>query len=109
MVRVLQRDIIVGLRCLILGQEATKIIIGHKCKFGDYVHIASGEKVLIGNNCLLASKIFISDISHGNYSDSTLSSTPDVPPDERPIFQDLYRLVIMYGLAKMYVFYRGLV
>ncbi|MEK4994793.1 DapH/DapD/GlmU-related protein [Paenibacillus sp. FSL H7-0918] len=63
-----------------------KIIIGDKCKFGDYVHIASGEKVLIGNNCLLASKIFISDISHGNYSDSSLSSTPDVPPDERPIF-----------------------
>lgn len=63
-----------------------KLIIGKNCKIGDYVHIAAGERVVIGDNCLMASKIFISDTNHGNYSDITIDSSPDVPPDERPLY-----------------------
>lgn len=63
-----------------------KLIIGPNCKMGDYVHIAAGEKVIIGENCLIASKVYISDISHGNYSGSSVTSSPDVPPDKRELF-----------------------
>lgn len=63
--------------------ENKKIIIGKNCKIGDYVHIAAGEKVTIGDNCLFASKIYVSDISHGDYSDRKTASNPDIPPDER--------------------------
>lgn len=62
-----------------------KLIIGKNCKIGDYVHIAAGESVTIGNDCLFASKIYISDISHGNYSNETNSSSPSIPPDEREL------------------------
>jgi acetyltransferase-like isoleucine patch superfamily enzyme len=61
------------------------LYIGDNCKMGDYVHISAGENVVIGNNCLLASKIFISDISHGDYRDSTKSASPLTIPDERPL------------------------
>ncbi|MCB2306043.1 acetyltransferase [Clostridium estertheticum] len=62
-----------------------KLIIGKNCKIGDYVHIAAGERVIIGDNCLLASKIYISDINHGDYSGNVEGSSPDIPPDSRPL------------------------
>jgi lipopolysaccharide O-acetyltransferase len=41
------------------------------------VHIAAGQCISIGNNVLIASKVFISDINHGSYKginqDSPLS------------------------------------
>jgi acetyltransferase-like isoleucine patch superfamily enzyme len=67
-----------------VGSEK-KLFIGKNCKIGDYVHIAAGERVSIGDNVLMASKIFISDLNHGDYSDTSTDSTPDVPPDDRPI------------------------
>ena len=63
-----------------------KLIIGRNCKIGDYVHIAAGERVSIGDNCLMASKIYISDINHGDYSGVFEYSSPDVPPDNRPLY-----------------------
>jgi acetyltransferase-like isoleucine patch superfamily enzyme len=49
-----------------------KFIIGKNCKIGDHVHIAAGERISIGENVLMASKIFISDLSHGNYSETLI-------------------------------------
>lgn len=50
---------------------------GKNVEINDYVHIAAGEKIVIGDNVLIASKVFISDINHGNYTivngDSPLS------------------------------------
>jgi len=50
---------------------------GSNVEINDYVHIAAGEKIIIGDNVLIASKVFISDLNHGNYkgkdSDSPLS------------------------------------
>lgn len=66
--------------------EAKKLIMGKNCKIGDCVHIAAGERVTIGDNCLMASKIYISDINHGDYSGAFEYSSPDVPPDHRPLF-----------------------
>ncbi|WP_319001916.1 DapH/DapD/GlmU-related protein [Clostridium algoriphilum] len=63
-----------------------KLIIGSNCKIGDYVHIAAGEKVTIGDNCLMASKIYISDINHGDYSGIVEYTSPNTPPDNRPLY-----------------------
>lgn len=68
-----------------LGGEK-KITLGKNCKIGDYVHIAAGERVTVGDNCLMASKIYISDINHGDYSGAFEYSSPDVPPDNRPLY-----------------------
>lgn len=73
----------------LIGEEddnSIKLIIGKNCKLGDNVHIVANEKVIIGDNCLMASKIFISDTSHGDYTNTTIDSSPDVPPDERPLY-----------------------
>ena len=63
-----------------------KLVIGSNCKIGDYVHIAVGESVTIGENCLMASKIYISDINHGDYSGNFEYSTPDTAPDHRKLY-----------------------
>ena len=63
-----------------------KLIIGKNCKIGDYVHIVASEKVIIGDNCLMASKIFISDTSHGEYGNTSADSMPNIPPDDRTLY-----------------------
>lgn len=73
----------------LLGEEndnSKKLILGKNCKIGDNVHIVASEKVIIGDNCLMASKVFISDTSHGDYGNSDKKSSPDIPPDDRPLF-----------------------
>lgn len=59
--------------------DSNKVLqFGRNVEINDYVHIAAGEKIIIGNNVLIASKVFISDINHGNYTginpDSPLSA-----------------------------------
>lgn len=72
-------------RIEIFGNE-TKLRIGKNCRIGDNVHIVASEKVIIGDNLLCASKVFISDTSHGNYADPTsLPSNPDEPPTDREL------------------------
>jgi acetyltransferase-like isoleucine patch superfamily enzyme len=64
------------------GNIKTNILIfGNNIEIGDYVHIAAGEHISIGNNVLMASKIFITDMSHGCYSgknNDTPLSTPNI-------------------------------
>lgn len=60
-----------------------KIAFGESCHIGDYVHIVASDQVSIGNNCLFASKIFISDTSHGDYGED--GCPPTVPPNDRPL------------------------
>lgn len=68
------------------GDLSKKLILGKNCKLGDQVHIVANEAVVIGDNCLMASNIFISDTSHGQYTGVTTDSSPDLPPDERPLY-----------------------
>lgn len=58
------------------------LIIGKNVEINDYVHIAAGESVIIGDNVLLASKIFISDINHGSYT-CPKHDSPLIPPNKR--------------------------
>lgn len=61
------------------------IIIGENVEINDYVHIAAAEKVEIGNNVLIASKVFISDLNHGNYSGPNADS-PLTTPNSRKLY-----------------------
>lgn len=60
------------------------IILGDNVEIGDFVHIAAISKVKIGNNVLIASKVFISDINHGNYQGNRQTS-PYIHPKEREL------------------------
>jgi len=66
--------------------EGTKptLFIGENCEIGDNVHIVALEKVEIGNNVLMASKIFISDTNHGCYKGENQDS-PDIAPNDRKL------------------------
>lgn len=58
--------------------------LGHNVQVNDYVHIGAVNKVVIGNNVLIASKVYISDHNHGNYKGFEQCS-PDTDPAKRPI------------------------
>lgn len=59
--------------------------IGKNCEIGDYIQIECNESVEIGDNVLIASRVFISDTSHGSYSDSDDAASPFIAPDDRKI------------------------
>lgn len=70
-----------GYRCrLEIFGDGVKLKFGQNCKLGDNVHIVASEGVSIGDNCLMASHIFISDTNHGGENDA-----PTTPPDLRPL------------------------
>lgn len=64
------------------------IHIGNNVQINDYVHITACENVKIGNNVLLASKIFISDLNHGNYSIGDEHDNPNSIPINRKLFSN---------------------
>lgn len=57
------------------------IIIGNNVTIQKDCHIGAINKIVIGNNVLMASKIFISDHAHGDTSISSVS----LPPLDRPL------------------------
>lgn len=67
----------------------TKIIkLGNNIEINDYVHIAGIQSISVGNNVLIASKVFISDIQHGCYSGETQHDSPNSVPKERKLSSD---------------------
>lgn len=64
--------------------KSTVLVIGDNVQINDYVHITACESVTIGNNVLIASKVYISDVSHGSYR-NTDHSLPEVPPADRKL------------------------
>lgn len=67
--------------------ESKKIVLkfGKNVQLNDYVHITAMNNVSIGDNVLMASKIFISDCTHGSYSGDANDSNPDSLPIDRPL------------------------
>ncbi|RNL56910.1 LbetaH domain-containing protein [Pedobacter jejuensis] len=63
--------------------EETVLTIGKNVQMNDYVHVTAMEKVSIGDNVLMASKIYISDCSHGSYAGNKFDSSPLTTPMER--------------------------
>jgi lipopolysaccharide O-acetyltransferase len=64
-----------------------RIVIGDDVSVNDSVHIAATNYVEIGNNVLMASKIYISDHNHGSYQGDN-QSDPEMPPNIRPVSCD---------------------
>lgn len=76
----------VGTRIDALGEsDELQVQIGDNVHLNDYVHIAAIERVIIGNDVLIASKVFISDHNHGNYSGLGSHSNPAVAPALRAL------------------------
>lgn len=57
----------VGLRIDAFGNQSNQVMFGSNVEIGDYVHIGALESVIIGDNVLMASKVYISDHDHGFY------------------------------------------
>ena len=77
----------VGLRMNALNSDSNKIVIciGDNVQINDYVHIGAINKITIGDNVIIASKVFISDHNHGEYKVMDAKSTPDVIPAMRTL------------------------
>ena len=83
---------IVGAKNLTIGRfcrfdldgNRETLYIGENCQFGDNTHIVALNEVQIGNNVLIASKVFISDTSHGRYK-GELQDNPKIPPKDRKL------------------------
>jgi len=73
----------VGLRLDVF--HGGKVIIGDNVQINDYVHIAAIEKITIGKDTLIASKVFITDHNHGVFAESDHLSSPDIAPSSRPL------------------------
>lgn len=56
---------------------------GKNVQLNDYVHITSMNNVTIGDNVLMASKIYISDCVHGIYNGDINDSSPTISPIDR--------------------------
>ena len=58
------------------------IEIGDSVSIEDFCHIGCIEKINIGSGTMIASRVYISDHSHGNISSEDLK----IPPAQRPLF-----------------------
>lgn len=61
------------------------ITIGKNVEINDNVHIGAIEKITIGDNVLIASKVFISDHNHGSY-EGKIHDSPLSTPNSRKIY-----------------------
>lgn len=68
-----------------VNTKHTIIKIGNNVQINDYVHIAAIENIEIRDNVLIASKVFITDHNHGNYSGNNQDS-PESIPSERKLY-----------------------
>ncbi|MDQ6481886.1 DapH/DapD/GlmU-related protein [Dyadobacter sp. LHD-138] len=78
----------IGLRLDCLKTDTNiepQLIIGSGVEINDYVHIGCTNHVLIGNNVLIASKVFITDHNHGIYSGESIQDSPLSLPKSRII------------------------
>lgn len=67
------------------GANKICISIGDNVQINDYVHIGAIGEVNIGNNVLMASKIYISDHNHGSYNDNISDHPLSIPIERKPI------------------------
>lgn len=77
----------VGCRIEAYPVDENKVLhIGKNVQINDYVHISALENVTIGDNVLIASKVFISDLNHGSYGTDDIHDSPNTPPNDRKLY-----------------------
>lgn len=68
-----------------IESNRTVLVIGNDVQLNDSVHIGAAELVEIGDNTLIASRVFITDHSHGTYDRQDIGSRPEFTPVKRAI------------------------
>jgi acetyltransferase-like isoleucine patch superfamily enzyme len=77
----------IGCRFEAFSENKQKVIhFGKGVQVNDYVHICGMESVRIGDNVLIAGKVYISDNSHGFYKGDEFDSSPETSPIKRPYY-----------------------
>ena len=71
--------------------DSPKLIIGNNVQINDYVHLACGQSLIIEDDVLIANKVYISDINHGNYSGEN-QSFPEEKAKNRKIFSKTVKI-----------------
>lgn len=69
-----------------LRSNEKRLIFGKGVQINDYVHITAAEKVIIEDNVLIASKVYISDCSHGSYGINDIHDSPKTIPKDRKVY-----------------------
>lgn len=59
-----------------------EIIIGNNCNIGGQAHITAINRIVIGDNVLMGTKVLITDNAHGEFTAEQL----DIAPFERPLY-----------------------
>ncbi len=78
------RGLTTGYACRIAAVNTSKIFIGNNVTMGDYVQIQSSNEIKIGDNVLIASRVYIGDSNHGFYSGDN-QTDPTISPNDRPL------------------------
>lgn len=82
---VIGKNLTLGHSCRFdLEGDKKTLFVGSDCEFGDNTHIVAHQKVEIGDNVLVASKVFITDTDHGCYKNDGQDS-PKTHPKERKL------------------------
>lgn len=77
----------IGCRLEAYPERENKVLhIGRNVQINDYVHISAMQNVTIGDNVLIASKVFISDLNHGSYGTDGIHDSPNTPPNNRKLY-----------------------
>jgi acetyltransferase-like isoleucine patch superfamily enzyme len=91
----IDKGFVTGFNCRIdafsQGEKKILLSIGKNVQINDFVHIGAAESIIIGDNVLIASKVFISDHNHGNYQGLNQNS-PETIPQERAIYSKPVRI-----------------
>lgn len=74
----------IGEHCILTAWKTTctggdfhpELVIGNNCSFGEYNHITSTNKIIIGDNLLTGRWVTITDNSHGKTDLKTLQQPP---------------------------------
>lgn len=69
------------------SDDRVRLRFGDNIQINDFVHICAIDNVEIGDGCMFASHVYISDNSHGRYEGGENDSSPDVAPDHREYIQ----------------------
>ncbi|HEL1642232.1 TPA: acetyltransferase [Streptococcus suis] len=88
------RELTTGRHCRfdVISEHAEKaLIFGTKVNVGDGVRISCVERICIGNNVLIGSRVLLIDNSHGTYT-GNIQDSPETPPNERKIFSKAIKI-----------------
>ncbi|OJI04671.1 DapH/DapD/GlmU-related protein [Polynucleobacter sp. MWH-Adler-W8] len=77
----------IGLRLDAFPEKNSNFLIkfGSNVQINDYVHIGSISCVEIGDDVLIASRVFISDHNHGAFNGNNQFYSPEIAPALRPL------------------------